>query len=198
MHKLNTLFIMFQYNNKITTTAKNYNINERDVLFCHLIASGIPRAEAFHALYQRGSQRTITTSTTDNEAAQFIADNPGIKILISKLKNRQPVNQANTLQEVRQAIQEDNETEEEKKRREELTTRQGLIKTLTKEIQIVHGKDSINGLISLAKLQGFDKEDTRQEDERRFFVLPSVGKCRSCKLMRILQEIITEGNKNGD
>lgn len=78
---------------------------------------------------------------------------------------------------------------------EELRTRDGLINALTKEIQLVHGKDSVQGLVSLAKLQGFDKEDTRQEDERRYFVLPSVGKCRSCQLMKILQELVKESTE---
>ena len=190
---------MFQYSTNIITTAKNYNLQERDVLFAHLIASGIQRADAFHALYQRGNQRRQTGSTTDSDAAQHIADNPGIKILISKLKNRAKINTPGTLQEVREATsQKQEETEEERKKGEELKTRSGLINALLREIQSVHGKDSVSGLISLAKLQGFDKEDTRQEDERRFFVLPSVGKCRSCKLMRILQEIRTESNENGD
>lgn len=184
---------MYQYTPSIITTAKNYNLQERDVLLAHLIASGIQRADAFHALYQRGNQRRQTGSTTDSDAAQHIQDNPGIKVLISKLKNRAKINTPGTLQEVREAAsQEKEETEEERKKGEELKTRDGLINALTKEIQLVHGKDSVQGLVSLAKLQGFDKEDTRQEDERRYFVLPSVGKCRSCQLMKILQELVKE------
>lgn len=107
---------MYQYTPGIITTAKNYNLQERDVLFAHLIASGIQRADAFHALYQRGNQRRQTGSTTDSDAAQHIADNPGIKVLISKLKNRVKINTPGTLQEVREATSQQEETEEERKK----------------------------------------------------------------------------------
>ena len=64
-------------------------------------------------------------------------------------------------------------------------TRSGIIDALVTATKQTSGKDSITGLTTLAKLQGFDKPDGElKEDDKRFFVLPWLSHCRSCALMR--------------
>lgn len=72
----------------------------------------------------------------------------------------------------------------------DLTTRDGIISELITSVKASTGKEAISGLQSLAKLQGFDKVDTElKEDDKRFFVLPYLSNCRSCKLMQVYMEI---------
>ena len=66
----------------------------------------------------------------------------------------------------------------------DLETRQGLINQLIAATRQTQGKDSISGLQTLAKLQGFDKPDEVNEEEKRIFVLTYLSHCRSCALMR--------------
>lgn len=67
----------------------------------------------------------------------------------------------------------------------DLNTREGIIDSLITATRQTQGKDSITGLTTLAKLQGFDKPDGEmREDDKRFFVLPWLSHCRSCALMR--------------
>lgn len=185
---------LYQYTDTTRTTARNYNLDERTVIFAHMLAAGIDRADAYHVLFSRGKNNTHDTrAASDTAAAEHLNNNPGAKILIAKIKQRATINAQNTLEEVRRAAREDEEeTEEERIKREELETPRGIVKKLSKEIVNLHGKDSVQGLISLAKLQGFDKEDTKKEEERRRFFLPWRSKCRACALMRLYREISEE------
>ena len=51
------------------------------------------------------------------------------------------------------------------------------------------GKDAANALQTLAKIQGYDKPDEEDEEERRRFVLRWLSKCRNCKLMQAFMDI---------
>ena len=178
---------MFEYSQTITRTAKNYNIQERDVILAQLIAAGITRADAYHTIYQRNNKQDRTT--TDTAAAQHVADHPGIRLLIQKIKNRQPINTTGTQEEVRQQIREEERRERgETEREAELSTRAGLTKKMRQELSVIHGKEAVNGLMTLAKLEGFDKEDNREEEEKRRYFLPWRTKCRACILMKVLKE----------
>lgn len=72
----------------------------------------------------------------------------------------------------------------------DLTTRQGVINELITATKQAKGKDAVGGLQTLAKLQGFDRPDERndQEERRRYF-LPYVSNCRNCELMKLYNEI---------
>ena len=184
-------YIMYHPETSITTTAKNYNIQEREVIFAHLVAAGITRGDAYYYLFARNTKsKTTTSSQADTEAAELVKDKPGIKILIQKLKNRSTVNTPYTQDEVRNTIREiENEEDEENdegRGSKELATRQGLTKRLRTEISGIHGKDSVQGLIQLAKLEGYDKEEREEEEKRRYF-LPWRSKCRACALMKAYQ-----------
>lgn len=189
---------MYEYERKILTTAKNYNLQERDVIFTYLIAAGISRADAYHVIYHRNHTIKHDHQATDVEAADFMAARPAIRLLIQKLKNRQPVNSKNSQQEAaaytQQAAEEQQQREREEgggegTRAERLRTAHGLVKILAEEVSGIHGKESVQGLIQLAKLQGFDREDTKKEDERRRFVLTWLSHCRSCALMRAYLDV---------
>lgn len=177
---------MYEYERKIITTAKNYNVQERDVIFSYLVAAGITRADAFHAIYNTSNPHQ-THAEADTNAAELLKNRPGLKILISKIKTRQQVNHPTTQNEVRQTIKREEEGEEESERAKKLTTRAGLTARLRSEIMDIHGKDSVQGLIQLAKLEGFDKEDTREEEEKRRYFLPYWAQCRNCALLRAYQ-----------
>ena len=71
----------------------------------------------------------------------------------------------------------------------DLTTRGGIISELITSVKASTGKEAISGLQSLAKLQGFDKPDEINEEDKRLFVLPYLSNCRSCKLMQVYMQI---------
>lgn len=75
----------------------------------------------------------------------------------------------------------------------DLTTRSGIIDELITATKQTQGKDAVGALQTLAKLQGFDKPDDRndQEERRRYF-LPYVSNCRNCELMKLYNEIQDE------
>lgn len=184
---------------QIVTTAKNYNIQERDVIFCYLVAAGITRGDAFYYLYDRNNRAKQTPGQADTEAAELMKNKPGTKILIHKLKTQQAINTARTQDETRKAIKEDHGEEEDKRDRgDELKTRAGLTKKLREEIIDIHGKDSVQGLIQLAKLEGYDKEDTRGEEEKRRYFLPWRSRCRACKLMQLWRDLEENTPKEGE
>ena len=66
----------------------------------------------------------------------------------------------------------------------DLTTREGIVRQLIDATSYTEGKDSVSALQTLAKLQGYDKPDAKEQDERRSYFLPWVSHCRTCRLMR--------------
>ena len=67
----------------------------------------------------------------------------------------------------------------------DLTTRQGIVSELITSVKATSGKDSVNALQTLAKIQGLDRPEERPDDERRRFVLTWPSHCRTCALMRL-------------
>lgn len=66
----------------------------------------------------------------------------------------------------------------------DLTTREGIVKQLIDATSYTEGKDSVSALQTLAKLQGYDKPDAKDQEDRRQYFLPWVSHCRSCQLMK--------------
>lgn len=71
----------------------------------------------------------------------------------------------------------------------DLNTREGIIDALVTATRQTQGKDSITGLTTLAKLQGFDKPDESAPDEKRLYVLTWHSQCRQCQLMKIYLDL---------
>lgn len=71
----------------------------------------------------------------------------------------------------------------------DLTTREGVLSQLISSVKATSGKDSISGIQTLAKMQGFDRPaEESDQQERRTYFLPWVSNCRKCELMRIYIE----------
>ncbi len=67
----------------------------------------------------------------------------------------------------------------------DLRTRDGVLSELIYSVKATTGKDSVSGLQTLAKMQGFDKPDGENgTKDRRVYFLPWVSHCRSCALMK--------------
>ena len=66
----------------------------------------------------------------------------------------------------------------------DLTTREGIVKQLIDATSYTEGKDSVSALQTLAKLQGYDKPNAKDQEDRRQYFLPWVSHCRSCRLMK--------------
>ncbi len=71
----------------------------------------------------------------------------------------------------------------------DLRTREGLVSQLITATQQASGRDSINGLTTLLKVQGLDKPEEQPEQEKRRYYLPWISSCRSCVLMRTYLEV---------
>ena len=85
--------------------------------------------------------------------------------------------------------------EEESTKAKELRTKSGVTKRIRQELDRVSGKEAVAGLMTLAKLEGFDKEDTRTEEERRKYFLPWRSKCRACAFMRVFRALQEDGGQ---
>ncbi len=72
----------------------------------------------------------------------------------------------------------------------DLRTREGIVQRLISATASSQGKDELNGLVTLAKLQGYDRpQEESIESEKRTFFLPWVSRCKNCALMKLYKEV---------
>ena len=188
---------MVQFTADTEQICRAYNLQPQEVILSFALASGAPAADTYRLIYH------VSSKTTNNEISgtvqALLTNKPSLKILIQRIKNHQnPV----TLKKEQQEIIRNNTlvgddgkplTEEEKEEiRNELQTRDGIIKNLINSVSVISGKDKVSGLQTLAKLQGFDKPDENNEEERRTYFLPWVSHCRTCKLMQLYKESVSD------
>lgn len=155
---------------------QKYNVTFQDVLFCHALAAGADPGEAYKIIYHE--KKKITPDQATASAREILKLNPGAALLIQEIKRKQF---KQTAAQTAASLQDREITEEEK---EKFTTRKGLIEEMIKDLPVIPGKDRVNILQSLAKIQGLDKPDEEAEEDRRIFVLRWLSHCRTCKLMR--------------
>ena len=187
---------MVQYTADTEQICRAYNLQPQEVILSFALASGAPSPDAYRLIYH------VSSKTTNNELLgtvnALLTNKPSIKILIQRIKNHQ--NPVTLKKEQQQAIIQasttlynDNGqqlTEEEKEEiRNELQTREGIIKNLINSVSVISGKDKVSGLQTLAKLQGFDKPDENNEEEKRTYFLPWVSHCRTCQLMKLYKQV---------
>ena len=187
---------MVQYTADTEQICRAYNLQPQEVILSFALASGAPSPDAYRLIYH------VSSKTTNNELTgtvnALLTNKPSIKILIQRIKNHQ--NPVTLKKEQQQAIIQasttlynDNGqqlTEEEKEEiRNELQTREGIIKNLINSVSVISGKDKVSGLQTLAKLQGFDKPDENNEEEKRTYFLPWVSHCRTCQLMKLYKQV---------
>lgn len=174
------------FTNQLQTTAERLNITPHDVLFAQLVAAGTDRGDAFAGIYHQRQNTTQEISKT--AAAEHIKNNPAISLLIRQFKRQKPIKNQEAEKARRQQM-EGEENEEKEEREKEFKTRSGLISKIIRLSSNLSDKDELQALQTLAKMQGLDKPDEMQEDERRRFVLTWLSHCRTCALMRLYLDV---------
>ena len=178
---------MVQYSAELLQICKAYNLEAQDVILCFALASGAPAPDTYRIIYH--IKPGISNEECETRCNSMLTQHPGMKIIINRIKNKQ--NPATFKKQQRddllQAEQQQQAITEGEK--DELKTREGLIKKIIDNVLLSSGKDAISGLQTLAKLQGLDHPDEQPEDERRKYVLRWLSACRSCKLMQLFMEI---------
>jgi len=174
---------------------KAYNIEPNQVIFAFAVAAGAPLADAYMITHRM--KATTTTEEAETLANALLTARPGLKIIINRIKNKQnPATfKRQQADELEKAEKEQQIKEEEK---DELKTRDGLIRKIIDNVLLSSGKDAISGLQTLAKLQGLDRPDDEPEEERRKYVLRWLSACRSCKLMQLFMEVQERNSTKND
>ena len=181
---------MIHYTENTLKVANNFNISPKDVLFCYLLASGASKAEAYQLFYLRSNQQ-LTIEAAEQRCNDFLSSNPGMKVLIVRLKNNK-----NKLARVNEEENKEGKEREEEGRKDEFCTREGLVKNLIYTVNSCQGKDKANILMTLAKLQGLDKPEEGENEEKTVFYLPYVSKCNSCELMKLYKKVKNESKSD--
>ena len=184
---------MFSPQTKATATA--YRIDPRDVIFCHLIASGCDRGDAYTAIYYR-SQGKISHEMATTRAADTLKNNPAFSVLIRKLKQEGKRTGTTTNRAPKYSKDIDELTEEEQQQQQEQTAatvqeykdRDKVLQKIILSTDKLSGKDELGGLLAIAKLQGMDRPE-ETADEKRIYYLPWVSNCKGCKLMQFYRQI---------
>jgi len=174
-----------QFTPDLLSICNAYNMEPNEVILAFALAAGAPHADAYRITHN--IKAGITSEECETRCNNLITQRPGIKIIINRIKNKQ--NPATLHKQDQRTITartqakeiEDSLTEEEKA---EFRTRSGLIEKIITQSTLVNGKDAISALQTLAKLQGFDKPDEQEQEEKRRYFLPWVSHCRSCALMK--------------
>ena len=161
-----------------------YKFTPQDIMLCYALAAGAPAVDAYKVIFK------VSDHCTAEHTAKLFNDwkiqHPGAAVLINRIKlNRSPRPTKEELKTVEDQTQQDKE--ETKERNEELKTRAGIIDALINNVQKVSGRDAVSGLQTLAKLQGLDKPEEKEGDDKRVFYLPYVSNCRNCRLMQLFR-----------
>jgi len=161
-----------------------YNFTPQDIALCYALAAGAHPVDTFKITHK------ISDHCTAEHTAKLFNDwklqHPGAAVLINRIKlNRSPRPTKEELKTVEDQTQQDKEGTKE--RNEELKTRAGIIDALINNVQKVSGRDAVSGLQTLAKLQGLDKPEEKEGDDKRVFYLPYVSNCRNCRLMQLFR-----------
>lgn len=176
---------MSENTNQLINISSAYNLSEKEIIYCYAIAAGSPEVETYKILLS--PSKNIPTETAAQQAADFIRKNPAAKILINRIK----AGKGRVIDERRKDTIIKKVEEEE---RDELKTREGIIKKLIDNVSVCQGKDAVSGLQTLAKLQGYDKPDEITEEDKRIFVLTYLSRCRGCKLMAAYMDVQKSSN----
>jgi hypothetical protein len=193
---------MVQFTADTEQICRAYNLQPQEVILSFALASGAPSPDAYRLIYH------VSSKTTNNEllgtVTALLTNKPSIKILIQRIKNHQ--NPVTLKKEQQQAISAQSgalynqdgtqKTQEEiEQEKNELLTRDGLIRNLIDSVSVISGKDKVSGLQTLAKLQGFDKPEENNEEEKRTYFLPWVSHCRTCQLMKLYKQTVEQQEK---
>lgn len=170
------------YTKNLEVLAARFALNPRDVLFCQLIAAGAAKGDAYTAIYNHQQNHKQPEEVADSKAGELIRNTPALSHLIRQFKNERNAKKIAPPQQEEQPKQYDTTL---------YTTREGIVKKIMDATEGLSGKDELQGLLTLAKIQGLDRpEDTEKEDLRRFFVAFK-SDCRRCALMKLYRTLQT-------
>lgn len=179
----NTLKYMLSDNFLQLETA--YNLTAKDIILCFAVAAGAPASDALQIICnKKGSQNKIT-----KDLEVWHQNNPGAAVLINRIKNRRG------LKPTKEEITRDESEERKEEKRREYKNRDGIINKLIDAVDGTTGKETISGLQTIAKLQGLDKPEEHEKEDKRTYFLPFVSCCRSCQLMKIYRDTEKALNK---
>lgn len=168
------------YTKDLEILAARFALNPRDVLFCQLVAAGAARGDAYTVIYNHQANVKQPTEVQDTKAGELIRNTPALSHLIRQFKNERNTRKITPPQPEEQPKQYDTT---------QYTTREGIVKKIMDATEGLTGKDELQGLLSLAKIQGLDKPEERStEDLRRFFVAFK-SDCRRCALMKLYRSV---------
>ena len=171
------------YTERVNMLAARYNLTCKDVAFCHLVANGFERGDAWGAIYAT-HQTTGKRDQMRVNASETIRANAGMTLLINAIKRQKNAPRKEDEGREREGIRETEET-----KGNELTTRTGILSRLRQISGSLAGKDELSAIQLLAKMQGFDRPDERETAEKRVYFLPWVSSCRNCALINIYNKV---------
>ena len=183
-----------QFTPDLLSICKSYNMEPHEIIMAFALAAGAPKPDAYRITHKHLKQGT-TIQECEALCNSLISSRPGIKIIINRIKNHQnPATFRKAEQQQLTARQQAKEIEEgmTEEEKAEFRTRSGLIEKIITQSTLVNGKDAISALQTLAKLQGFDKPDEADQEEKRRYFLPWVSHCRSCQLMKVFRQMQTD------
>lgn len=167
---------------KFQQLAADYNLTQKQIFYCVLIAAGTTPAEAYAAIFGRDN---ITNEQATTKANQLHKLTPSIPAAIEAIKTQ-------SKQKYTETAQLDEATLFRR-----FKTKEGVIRELITAAAELSGKDAVSALQTVAKLQGFDRIEEKEEEERRRYFLPYVSTCRNCELMKIYRDANEERAKKG-
>lgn len=176
---------MAQFSSDTLQICKAYNLEPNQIILAFALAAGAPPSDAYIITHKM--KANTTTAEAETLCNALLTARPGMKIIINRIKNKQnPATFQKQQQQNLTARAQAKEIEEQmtSEERDEFKTREGLIEKIITQSSLVNGKDAISALQTLAKLQGFDKPEGADQDEKRTYFLPWVSHCRSCQLMK--------------
>lgn len=178
-----------EYSQDTQNHASRYNLTPREVMFCHALAGGADLADAFFIINNNGKV-SGQRAAIEAQARDYMKGHPAVTLLVRTLKRgrRNTQKEAEEVEKMRRE-----EARGEREREKDLSTRNGIIDRAKGLIDGLQGKEQLQALQLLAKMQGLDKPEEAEEEEKRTYFLPWVSNCRACELMKLLQEIHKKG-----
>lgn len=173
--------------------AKEYNLTERDVILCQLIAAGADRAESYYCIYEHGTKSAIKSYVSaQSRCNDFLKMHPGAQILIQRMKNKKNLLKADAMAEIQDAKEREELAEKEKNEEEgkKFTDKSYIVKSLAMVSRSLTGKDKADVLMKIADLQRMKNEETKEKEEQRKYYLPYVSKCRNCQAMKVILSLL--------
>lgn len=180
-----------------TKTAKDFNINERDVIFCQLVAAGADRGEAYFCIYEHGNLKGCirTMEQARTTANELLKDHPGMNVLIQRMKKKQPTAGVIARMEA-QGAQDDREVEEMgEEERKKFTDKSYILAALSKVAKSLGGKERADVLMKIADLQRMKNDENKEKEEQRRYYLPWLSVCRSCKVLQMAKNLMDDTTK---